>query len=245
MHWAAFYYSQARTQSVGHRTSAIILMLVIGIIVCEMMRQKRKRLILSLVVALIGTYILRVMTVWWGRTLSYRDFSSLDHGKSMSYILLLTLCTVSTIVLTLVLGITSSLDLVDKKNADTHGRKLVIVEFSLVIVFCCVILSDSTLFAFLDTSMGHVSSIPSAFYRIRARPHQKSKLLEDLMCNRIPIGSGKSNTMTRQARSMLLQQWEGAFHRPLTPQAYHAQFGTKRCPLRSKANGRGYPRMPS
>lgn len=253
MNWGAFYYGLARTGSVGKHDvfiSLILLILSIAIIVCEMKKPDTDGVIISLVVALIGVFILRTMSRYWGTTLSYYDFNSMYpmyRWKTMLFIFLSTLTAVATLVLTGTLWIKSFFLVFSRKDADSHKKQKEIIEFILVLLFSMILMfTESTVFTFLNRHIGQSSSIPSTFYKIRTHPNRKSKLMEDLMCNMIPIqGNGQSNTMTRQARSLFLRQWEDTFGRPLTTRAYEERFSRKQCPLRSESMGRLYPRMPS
>lgn len=118
---------------------------------------------------------------------------------------------------------------------------VLIVQVCLILSYMVIAMNDAII---IRDDMGFAQSIPRIMYQIRHRKPATKLLLEDLLCNRIPIqGDGRTNRMTPAANRLLAEQWKKTFNETLTRKTYRARTGGRRCPFRSEANGLPYPRF--
>lgn len=131
-------------------------------------------------------------------------------------------------------------------KSNKKSKILIITQLCLSVIFCFMpILTDNLVIILLTSDMGDLISIPRTMYKIRhLKPRTRKAtdlLLEDLLCNRIPIDG--NNRMTPSASRLFEEEWVRTFGKPLTPTKYQKTLGKKICPIRSEANGKVYPRM--
>lgn len=119
------------------------------------------------------------------------------------------------------------------------------VRCSVALILFTSVFVSSIIPPLLDNDMGAVSSIHRIMYEINRTPASKDKMLEHLLCSRIPIYSHKGiNYITPTATNVILDTKYNHFIPAATIIEYNNWIKDKKCPAGSEAGTNNpYPKM--
>ncbi|NDD67760.1 hypothetical protein EBZ35_08975 [bacterium] len=237
---ASVFYGQACTRKPHFSQIILMVALIAALFVPKLGAQRLDFILLGVLIGL--------LVMDWGMAMVVgapirQSFPDIDIRTLMTYGALTALLSIGMMVAS---GWLFGSTLIRVFDEESKGSVIIrSVRCSLAVILLATVFFHSIIPAFMDNDMGSVSSIHRIMFEIHQTPASKDKMLEHLLCSRIPILTRKGRDyMTREAARILLDKKYNKIIPAATIKEYNEWIKGKTCPVGSEAGANNpYPLM--
>lgn len=235
----SFFYAQACSRR-PHYLTIILMTALIAVLFIPQLGAERLDMILLGV--LIGLLLMDwVSSILLGGTIC-TSFPAVNLRLLSAYGVMTSLVSMGMILASGWLFMSTLIRLFDESKGSVVIRA---VRCSVALILFTSVFASSIIPPLFDDDMGAVSSIHRIMYEINRTPDSKDKMLEHLLCSRIPIYSHEGiDYITRPATKLILDTKYNHIIPAATIIEYNNWIKDKKCPAGSEVGTNNpYPKM--